>query len=402
MSATPVSIERERLHDAARGVPSRDARKTRVLFVINGLGRGGAERQLTLLASGLDRDRFEPVVATLEPGGCHRGTLEKAGVPVWTFHREGRFDTRFFFTLVKRVRGFDIVHAWLTPGLLFGLAAGRLARVPVLVGTERGSSYETPRRLHHALVRAETRLLSGCAGVISNSRAGAALVASRGVPIARTHVVYNALAPEWDRAAAPAHDVRARLGIAPTDLVISVVASLTPKKDHGNLLGALGRLAVRGIRPFVLFAGDGPLRDALIAEVRERSLETRVKFLGERPDVHALLLASDVAVLPSKEREGCSNFLLEAMALGVAVVATDVGGAREIIENEKTGILVPSRAPDQLALALERVLGDAALRAALGDRARRAVNARFSIERMIEKTQNLYERWTTEATERVR
>jgi len=369
------------------------ARTLRVLHVINGLGSGGAERQLTALVTGMDRSRFAPEVAVLEGGGRYEDELRARDVPVHVCPRTSRFDLSQIPALVRAARGADILHAWLTPGVLFGLLAGRLARVPVLVGSERGASYARGSLAHRGLLAAEAGLLRRAHGVIANSRAGATFAATRGVPADRTHVVTNGLPADWPPSGPDRNAMRASLELPPRAFTVLVAATLTPKKDHRGLFAALDLLRREGRTPIVLLAGDGPLRDPLRAEHRRLGLHETVRFLGERRDVPDLLRAVDLAVLPSKEREGCSNFVMEAMSLGVPLVATDAGGTDELLAPGETGWVVPARDPDALAAGIARLMDDPGLRDRLARNAAQVAAARFTLARMVDETQSLYLRF---------
>lgn len=368
-------------------------RPMRALFVINALAPGGAERQLVSLVTGLDRRRFRPEVAVLEPGGRLETELRAADVPVRAFPRTGRFAIGFLPALVRYARGGDLLHAWLTPGTLFGLLAGRLARVPVLVGSERGTTYVTRRALHASLLRAEASLLARTSGVVANTSAGAAYVRSRGVPRGKIRVVHNALPLGWPPAVRERDEMRRSLGVEAAAFVIVVGASLLPKKDHETLLRALEALSASGLRPTLLVAGDGPERERLERLAADLGIEEQVRFLGGRADVPDLLGASDLAVLASKEREGCSNFLMEAMALGVPVVTTETGGARELVDDERTGLVVPARDRIALAAAIRRMMRRPDIRRGLAAAAHEDVYRRFDGARMVEETETLYTEW---------
>jgi glycosyltransferase involved in cell wall biosynthesis len=365
----------------------------RVLHVINGLGSGGAERQLVALVRGLDRARFAPEVAILEGGGRYEAELREAGVPVHVCPRPSRFSVAALPALVRHARGKDVVHAWLTPGVLFGLLAGRLARVPVLVGSERGSTYARGSTLHRGLLAAEAMLLRGSSGVIANSRAGAVFAGTRGVPSDRIHVVYNALPHGWPPPGPDRTAMRAELDIDPDRFTVLVAATLTPKKDHRGLFEALDRIRKEGREPLVLLAGDGPLRNELQAEGRRLGLQSMVRFLGERRDVPDLLRAVDLALLPSKEREGCSNFVMEAMSLGAPLLATDAGGTGEILTGGETGWVVPARDPAALAAGIVRLMDDRHLRERLARNAATEAWRRFALSRLVDETQSLYLRF---------
>jgi glycosyltransferase involved in cell wall biosynthesis len=211
-----------------------------------------------------------------------------------------------------------------------------------------------------------------------------------GVPAARIEVIPSGidLAPfdaPFDRAAA-----RSALGLAPDDVLAIQVAALAPHKSQTTLLRAAALLRGRAPRLRVWIAGEGALRAALVAEHKALELDDRVRFLGFRDDVVTLLRASDVFVL-SSYLEGMGTSILDAMAAGLPVVATRVGGIPEVVTDGETGLLVPPRDPAALAEALARLADDAALRASWGARGRQAARA-FGADRTAALTRALYRR----------
>jgi glycosyltransferase involved in cell wall biosynthesis len=188
----------------------------------------------------------------------------------------------------------------------------------------------------------------------------------------------------FDREAA-----RAALGVAPGDLLAIQVAALAPHKSQTTLLRAAAALATSAPRLHVWIAGEGTLREALLAEHRALGLDNRVRLLGFREDVVPLLRAADLFVL-SSYLEGLGTSVLDAMAAGLPVVATEVGGVPEMVRHEVTGLLVPPRDPAALARAMERLVGDPTLRARLGGAGRVAARA-FGADRTAAATRGLYE-----------
>lgn len=196
---------------------------------------------------------------------------------------------------------------------------------------------------------------------------------------------FQPLAPEA-RAAA-----RAALGLAPDEFVFGCVARLAEVKRHVDLLGAFARLGEAPLRPRLLLLGDGPLEAELRRQAHEAGIAARVDFLGARSDVPALLPALDAFVLVSRT-EGLSNATLEAMACGLPVIATAVGGQPEAVEDGVTGLLVPPRAPGRLALALESFLHAPARCHRMGRLARETILRRFSRDAMLQGYEQLYRR----------
>jgi glycosyltransferase involved in cell wall biosynthesis len=155
------------------------------------------------------------------------------------------------------------------------------------------------------------------------------------------------------------------------------------------LIDAIGCLRTQGVPLTVAIAGDGPLREALVERAAALGVSDRVRLLGHRTDVEQVYAAGDVFVL-SSESEGLSNTILEAMASGLPVVATRVGGADEMVQYGVTGYLVPSRSPERLAAALKSVIGDRAAGRAMGMAGRARAEAEFSLRSMVRRYETMY------------
>jgi glycosyltransferase involved in cell wall biosynthesis len=218
------------------------------------------------------------------------------------------------------------------------------------------------------------------------------LVETEHLPREKIRVIHNGVdttrfqpAPAGERAA-----LRAELGIGEQDVAVIAVASLKPLKRIDALLTAAARLAQTGIPLRVIIAGDGSERAALEKLAADLGMGAAVAFLGNRDDVNRLLQASDVFVLASRT-EAFPNVVLEAMATGLAVVTTDVGSVREMVEPDASALLVNSGDDAALEAALKRLAGDAALRARLGRRGREIVNERFRFDTMCQKREEMFE-----------
>jgi glycosyltransferase involved in cell wall biosynthesis len=268
----------------------------------------------------------------------------------------------------------------------YGAMLSRITGVP-LVATVHGKGYygeRAHRRLAYRLVaRRAFRMVAVSRDV------GRYLTASLGVRGA-VETIYNGI--DTARLVRPEGRarLRAELGLGPHQPVVGAIGNLFPVKGHTYLVRAAARLAARFPDLTVLLSGRPLLEAELTAEARALGVERQVRFLGFRDDVPALLDAMDVFVLPSLS-EGLSMSLLEAMAAGKPVVATDVGGNPELVVDGQTGLLVPARDPEALAVAIGRVLGDRALAARLGDSARRRVLGEFGVDRMVARYVGLYD-----------
>jgi glycosyltransferase involved in cell wall biosynthesis len=362
--------------------------RVRVLFVVNNFVAGGAERHLLELWSRLDRSRFAVEIACFRAHGQFEEAVRALG---WPVHDLGIGDRiyapsgiRGFVRLVHLVLGMrpHVIHGYLFGPNLFAALAGRLARVPVVVVAKRNvDAFESRRQI--GVQRLAHRLATH---VVAVSERVADSSVALGVPRARVTVIPNGV--DVERFAADGNRAP-DLGLRPGVPVIGSVGCLAPRKDQRMLLDALARLASEGRDFEVLLIGDGSERAALETHARGLGLEPRVHFLGERPDVERLLPRMDVFVLSSRE-EGIPNALLEAMAAGRPAVATAVGGTPEVLEDGRTGWLVPSGDAAALAAVLTRVLADPAEAVRRAQAARADILERRSIDAMVRRHERFY------------
>jgi glycosyltransferase involved in cell wall biosynthesis len=356
----------------------------RIAIYIGQLDVGGAEGQVILLARGLfARGHDVRLITDAGRTAAVPPDLEPYVVTVPSRPRLTRLRG-----LVRVLKDFDpaVVHCQLTSANLWGSIAGRCAGVPVVVTSFL--STDPWKKWYHALIdRCVARLSSGVfvnsAGVAERYRRVMAS-ASR-----KVRVIYNGVdTTRFAARKAPGRDdVRRELEIPRGAPVIINVANLFGVKNQMMLLGALATCH-RGVpearRPYLLFAGEGPMRPDLERETARLGLGFYVRFLGQVQDVASYLAAADVFVL-SSHAEGFSNALLEAMASSLACVATDVGGNAEALA-EDTGVIVPAGGEIALAAALAELVVDEGRRKALGEAARRRAVAKFGLERMVDAT----------------
>lgn len=284
----------------------------------------------------------------------------------------------------------EILHAYLPAANVIGPVAARLAGVRGIVVSKRGlANYKAA----YPLIRRVEWLGNRLADVI--------LVNSDAVrrDVERTErrwegkfrKIYNGVDPiaAWTRE--QAGRFRLREGIAPDAPVILSVSNFYPYKGHADLVAAASRVVASCPGAVFLLAGrDAGTLEECRARVLEGGLARNFRFLGGRTDVADCIRASDLFVHPSHE-EGFSNAILEAMAGGRAVVACDVGGNPEAVRDGDTGLLVPPRKPAALADAMLRLLNDPAMRRAFGEAGRRRAAEQFSMERMVEEMERLYD-----------
>jgi glycosyltransferase involved in cell wall biosynthesis len=354
---------------------------------------GGAERHLLEMWRRIDRERFDVHIAVLKREGAFTPQAEALGLPI---HDLGVGQRLYdgagllgFARLVAVVSSFrpDVIHGYLFGPNLFAALAGRLCGVPVIAVAKRNvDAFETPRQVF--IQRFAHRLATHVTAV---SEEVAASSVALGVPRSRITVIPNGVDVARFDGLDSAGDGLGLPGRPAGVPLIGSVGCLAPRKDYGTLLRALALLAGRGRDFRCAIAGDGPERAALEAQAREAGLASRIAFLGERGDVDRLLPAFDVFTLSSRE-EGIPNALLEAMAAARPCVATRVGGNAEVLEDGRTGWLVPPRDPEALAAALGTALAHPGAAKSRGLAAREAMIRDRSIDAMVRHHEAFYRR----------
>jgi glycosyltransferase involved in cell wall biosynthesis len=354
--------------------------------VIWSLGLGGAEQVVIRLAGGLDRTRFEPLICCLDEAGPFAPLAERAGVEVVVLAKRGPLDARVLFRLsaLLRRRRVDVVHTHLWGADLWGRVAARYAGTGMIVTTAH--NVDSWKRRHHLAF--DRWLAPWTTRLVAVSNQVREFYEASGVGRGRWQVIYNGAeeAPSGPRKRGPAFR---EMGIGAEDPVVAFVGRLVPAKAPGIFLEALAQasLALPSLR--ALIVGDGPLRADVEGQIRRLGLSDRVVLAGLRRDLPDVLAGVDVVAF-SSEREGLSMAMLEAMAAGVPVVATEVGGTPELIESGVSGILVPPAQPRALADGLLSLLQSPARAEAMRRAARERVRTQFSLRRMIEAYQELY------------
>jgi glycosyltransferase involved in cell wall biosynthesis len=229
--------------------------------------------------------------------------------------------------------------------------------------------------------------------VITVCEAFARELAGAGVPLERISVQHNSIRPETMPSAEDAQAVRAKFGIAKGEPLVLAIGRLSSEKAHIDLLHAFHHLQNNDskLNAKLLIVGDGPERERLEAAARSPGMAERVHFAGQISDVKPYYAAADLLVLPSHS-EGSPYVLLEAMAAGLPIVATAVGGVPEMVKDEESALLVPPRDPQKMAAAIARVLKDAELARRLRLNAAALIATRYSPETYVRSLVEIYRR----------
>ncbi len=371
--------------------------RLRVTYVIDKLHRAGAQSHLGALVPALDREAFAPEVVCLLGGGPVAEELRACGVPVEVLGLGRLYAPRALAAAARlarglRSRGVDVLHTYLVSANVYGTLAGRLAGVGAVVTSRRDTGFSRNWRLR--LV--EEWLVNPLADrVVANARAVAeAARRERGLGGEKVVVIPNGVdLGRFDPERHPREEARAwavrEWGADDDEAVVGAIGSLTPVKGHTDLLEAAARVVARLPRTRFVLVGDGPSRPALEALARQLGLADRVVLAGVRADVARVLASFDVVALPS-HTEGLSNVLLEAMAMARPVVATAVGGNPDVLRDGASGRLVPARDPAALAAGLAGMIEHPEAARRMGREARRDVELRFSLARMVEGYESLY------------
>ena len=330
----------------------------------------------------LDPQRFAVHVACFEKAGAWLPRVAEraasiAEFPIRGFARPATFLALLDFASWCRQQRIAVVQTCDLYANIFGLPGAALAGVPVRIGSRRELNPDKTAgqiRLQRQAYRCATK-------VVANSSAARAILEQEGVHRSSIAVIPNGI----DTAAFTDRPLNTRRAARR----IITVANLRSEKSHETLIAAAAELVADFPDVQFQIVGDGPRRAELEALVRARNLERAVVFLGHREDVPDLLNAAGAFALPSRS-EAFPNGAIEAMAAGLPVVASAVGGLLDLIEPDRTGLLVPPQNAGALAAALRRLFTEPELARRLGESAQTQVRQRYSFERMVGSFEELY------------
>jgi glycosyltransferase involved in cell wall biosynthesis len=360
--------------------------RPRLLYVVTLAEVGGAQSYVRDLMSAMG-DEFEVAVAAHGDGPL-RAAAADLGVPFFPLHNVRRalsplHDPLGLIELVRLFRRLrpDIVHLNSSKAGVLGRLAGALARVPVRIFTAHGWAFKATTGTGARLYLVADRLVRPLTTMVvcvseTERRAG---LAARVCTVDNSTVIANAVEVGELARDVTGHDPRA-------PLIVSV-GRLAEPKDFSTLVSALSRLDAGTTRLRIL--GDGPLREALAAQIEGLGLDGSVELAGEVTDVGRHLDEADVFVLSSRS-EGMPISVLEAMSAGLPVVATDVGGLSEVVVDGTTGFLVPAGDADALASRLHALIVDPDLRTRFGDSGHSRARDLFSLPGWRERHRQLY------------
>jgi glycosyltransferase involved in cell wall biosynthesis len=368
-------------------------KKVKILYLIDRLEVGGTQRHLVQLITGLDRDVFEPRVCCLQRAGPIAEELSAKDIPLACLGLKRVYGVHAYASLrgladcIER-EGVDVVHSYLFGANLLGTAAARRAGVRAVaskrdMGLERGRV----RKLASRWVNRHAHVVTAASQAVARY-----VLEEGGISGDKIRVIYDGVPDECfrvpDRRTAETL-LAAHKTWRKDRLTVGVVAGLKPVKNHAGFLSAAKMALTRIPEAQFLIVGDGPLRKDLEAQAALLGIRDRTTFFGETAAPLDLLAAMDAFVLCSLH-EGFPSAVLEAMAAGLAVIATINGGCPEIIRHGRNGFLVNPLDSAAIAEYMIRVLGSTTLRKAMGQAARETVAAKFTPGRMVEEFERLY------------
>lgn len=354
----------------------------RTVFVLPSLLRAGAETQVLNLVNGLDSACFEKHLFVFEQRLDQLDRVDRRQVVFHHHLRRHKYDIRPAIQLARLIdeRHIDIVHCSLQIALFVGWLAIRLAKhKPRLVlalhtTVNRNQRDEWLGRLFYQwLMRSCDRIICVCKAQEVYWQEKYSFLCGR------TTVIYNGMDTEWfdpAKGAVMGERLKRQHHIPEDAFVACCIAAFRPEKGHRYLLHAFKEVVSIYPNSYLLLAGDGPLHEEMKLFVQETRLCEQVLFLGVLNDVRSVLAASDISIIASTA-ETFSMAMLESLAMGVPMVATDIGGASEAIQHGQTGLLVPSGDSTSLASAIERLILDGNARKRMGESGRLLVEEKF-------------------------
>jgi glycosyltransferase involved in cell wall biosynthesis len=376
-----------------RNSPAASGERRRVFFLVDSLQIGGTETQAVELALRLDPARYAVSLGCLRMRGPLLTKLAGSNVSVMEWDARGGVNSLSgiyqIFRLARFLRRghFDVVHTHDLWSNLLGIAAARLARVPVVISSRRDLAHlawYTPRR--RKILRHLQSLSS--AVLVNSAQIREQLVREDGFRPELIRVVHNGIDLERFRNGVGNRE-RLFPGIQDCKLVVNVANMHSDIKGQPTLITAAREVCAKFPQARFVLIGDGTRKAAFESMVAELGLKQNFLFLGQRHDVAELLACCDIAVLPSQV-EGFPNALLEYMAAGLPAIATDVGGSREVVQHGVNGWLTPPNDPNALAKSILYLLENPAAASELAHAGRERVRRDFSFERLIANVDAMY------------
>jgi glycosyltransferase involved in cell wall biosynthesis len=355
--------------------------------------KGGAEKQLYLLASSLNSKLFKPIVVQLIPEDSLPIKYGKIGVgevyhfPTEKFYNlQGLRQLGRLCSLAKRNK-VDIIHTFFEKSEVMGWLISRLSGVPIWVTSRRDLGFNR-KKIYHRIFRFTSR---NCKKCVANCLAvKAQVIRQEHVNEEKIEVVYNGLDPSSYHTAKYDGLIRKELGINKDTSLVGMIANFNFEiKGHRYFMEAAKKILEKVPDVTFLLVGDGPLRKRYEKIAQEMNMKEKIYFLGKRNDILSIISSLNISVSSSMS-EGLSNVILESMAAGKPVVATNVGGSKEMVSDGITGYLVPPADSEALANAVISLLQNPDKAKATGNAGKKVSEEKFTAEAMVKSYENLY------------
>ncbi|HQV09750.1 MAG TPA: glycosyltransferase family 4 protein [Nitrospira sp.] len=358
-----------------------------ILYLSTSSGPGGAERVISNLSASLDPARYRAILCLFRPGWIQTHT-ESRGVRTYVIPTQGMFDWRWMFRFKRLLKDehVDLIHAHEFDANVQGTFVAALSGVP-LVATVHGKNYfweKVRRRAAYRWVSRRTTMVA----VSENLKQF--IVEQVGVESEQVKVVYNGVDVFSPCGTDEVDQCRKELELPTEHRVVGMVGNLYPVKGHQYLIASIPAVLAKCPKTTFIFAGRGQLEAELKDQAHQLGIDGHVRFLGLRQDIPRILAVLDVFVLPSLS-EGLSMAILEAMVAGKPVIATDVGGNPELVEDGSTGCLVPPEDSQALADRLVFLLTNSTCASQFGKNGQLRAQGRFSLQTMVQEYQTLYD-----------
>ena len=362
----------------------------KVLYLITDLKYGGAQTVLYSLVSNINQERYKPSVACLFGGDFPVGDeLRKTGIEVIDLRMTNfwRIDALWrLYQLLHREK-YSILHTSLFHASLVGRIVGWAAKVPVIITWRQNISLGGRWRdfIYKMTSRIDDKVI-----VVSNSTLESE-IRTTGLAVEKVEVIYNSIDIDRYSRKKPANrnKVKMDFGLGGEEIIVGFIGRFHAQKGIDVLLKAFEKIEKSKMNVRLMLVGDGTLRKKIWKQSQTLGNDNRVLFTGIRKDIPLILSSLDIFVLPSRW-EGLPLVLLEAMAAGLPIVATAVGGIPEVVVDGETGFLVPPEDPEALASAITRLIEDSVLRKKFGKAGYKRVKQHFNIQEASRRTEELY------------
>jgi len=362
----------------------------KLMYIIHSLGVGGSEKLISNMAVELKRRGFDCTICCLNSLGEWGKKLKKKGFNIFVLDKKEGVDlniSKKIKAIVEKERP-DILHAHHYTPYFYAVLSNFSYHRPKLIFTEHGRFYPDRVRIKRVIFNYFAKFFTDTiTGVCDFTKYS--LSKYEMFPQNKIRVIYNGIKPEKYEIDIDKHLKKRQLNLNFDDKIIGTIGRLCAIKNHYMLIQAFGRVKKHIKNAKLLIVGDGELRDRLEALSKKMNLTTDIIFLGEREDVPGLMKIFDVFVLSSNS-EASSLALLEAMASGLSVVATNVGGNPELMKNNETGILVSRGDYKKFADAIIRILQNPTLQKVMGEKGKERIIEKFSFNRMMDEYIRLY------------